>query len=177
MIFLTCCFYGSIDCLKYLLSIEKTLKTNIDIMIQDYAGMNGLYTAIQHGDITTFDFLINHVYKNDNKTILSLLQQTTSYKQTALGLALAAKKNVYELVSRLMSLGVDPNFIDTEQKSTETMIMRVEKYVGILKLLFNESKQFKHCFDWVCGLSMHVYCTYILAKNIFLLVMLLLYLG
>lgn len=164
-LFLLCCEYGSLDCLKYLFSIEKEYKfeTKIDIFSKcnsaihssHLKGYTGLHMAFGGKNEELIDYLMHHVYdtsKISKDKILDMMYDCKTFSND--NVLIKALKynggNVHKRISKLLAFGVDPNNFGSYPQTPIVCALDCDDSVQVLKLLFNEANQFEHCFNWVC---------------------------
>lgn len=155
----------------------------MNIFVRDKDGANGFHHVCHRGDVKIFDYLIDFVYKEtydkDKNRVLSMLCNEV-HKHYIIGHCTAFRAAIHTkhhasidrrneaggifsnelLLERMLSLGVNPNILETETtdqvkpdaKKIKPYIVDVLQYpnsLKLLKLLFNESKRFEHSVDWV----------------------------
>ena len=164
-LFLLCCKHNSLDCLKYLFKIEKNFETKMDIFGKNkkdgYTSLHMAFSGIDTEEL--IDYLMTNVYNTTNNNVtkskvLSMMYDCKTQFNENVMLCAFNSNGTSKKLFQLLTFGVNPNNFGHDENSNstlhETPIMRAlycPDCTEILKLLFNESKQFKYSFDWVCA--------------------------
>ena len=182
------------------MSYQTKFKTKMNIFARDEknGNANGFHFVCHRGEIKIFDYLIDVIYKEtydkDKNVILSMLCDQL-HKHYHIGYCTAFRAAIHTyllsyddrkkekqthvfsnqlLLQRMLSLGVNPNILETEttdqekadKKKVKPYIVDVLQYpnsVNLLKLLLNESKQFEYGVNWVSSILLYktlfLHCT------------------